>query len=99
MGLIATSDELQKIIDENRDSIKEDFFTIRLFADAALRDALRRRGVKVPPDEVVAHIEKLKKTRRYRHKQQSMLRKKKSHKVRAKRVERGIDEVTAKKGG
>lgn len=93
MALFAASDDLKEIVDDNEALIKEQYFTYKLFVDSAVRDKLRKMGVKgVGEDEVVAHIQRLQENKSRRHGKQALLHKKRNIEKRISRRRKELDE-------
>lgn len=59
MPLVAISDDLKELLDENLLKIKGDYLTLKLFVDSAIRQKLRSMDIEAGQDEVIAHLQKL----------------------------------------
>jgi len=94
MPLIAISDDLKNLLDQNKHRIKDDFLTYKLFVDSAVRQKLRTMGIDAGQDEIIPHLEKLEagKSRHLDKQQIKQLRTR--HKLRVARAKRKLDDIT-----
>lgn len=82
MPSAAVSDALKELLRQNRDRIKADYVTERLFVDSAIREKLRRMQVPgVGDDEIVAHLARIEKNKHTRKQKQA-------HRIRQVRLKR-----------
>lgn len=84
--------ELHHILISNEDLIKGEYITWRLFLDSAIRDKLRRMGIKAGVDDILPHLEKLERGRSAHLDRMSLLQTKLRHKRRIERIIKDLDE-------
>lgn len=87
------SQELKDLIHENRGIIKNEYLTVRLFVDSAIRDKLRKMGVDAGQDEIVPHLERLQASKARHLDQQAVSQAKRRHRLRMARNKRKLEEI------
>lgn len=92
--LTAISDELHGILKANEEGLKADFLTLRLFVDSAIKTALRKRGIQPGPDDIIAHLDKLRESKARHINQQALIHKRNNHKRRVQRQQEALDQMT-----
>lgn len=93
MPLIAISDELKEKLDQNKDIIKNDYLTYKLFVDSAVRAKLRAMGIEAGQDEVIEHLEKLEASKSRHLDKQTIKKIKTRHKQRVARAKRKLNDI------
>lgn len=93
MPLVAISDELKEVLDSHNDVIKNDYLTLKLFIDSAVRAKLRAMKLEAGQDEIIEHLEKLEASKS-RHLDKQVIKKIKTrHKQRVARAKRKLNEI------
>lgn len=86
------SEQLHQVLKANEEGLKGEYLTLRLFIDAAIRSALRKRGIDPGDDEIIAHLAKLKESKARHINQQVLLHRKQAHKRRVARERRKLEQ-------
>lgn len=63
MPIVHISDSTKELLNIHMPHIKEDYITQKLFLDSAVKQKLRSMGIKTPPDDVIAHLKRLEKSK------------------------------------
>lgn len=93
MALVAVSDDLKEVLDSNKDRIKDEYVTYRLFVDSAIREKLRKMGIKAGPDEIIKHMEKLHASKSRHLDKQAVRHTVTRHKLRVARAKRNMEQI------
>lgn len=94
MPLISISDELKEVLDANKDRIKEDYLTYKMFVDSAIRTKLRNMGLDGGEDEIVGHLKKLETSRQAHLDKAYIKRLRKRHAARIARAKQRLDRIS-----
>lgn len=94
MPLVPISDELKALLDQNREVIKNDYLTNKMFIDSAIRQKFRSMGIDAGQDEIIPHLEKLEQSKSRHLDKQYIKQIRDRHKLRVARAKRKLDDIT-----
>lgn len=93
MKTVAVYPEVEKLLDDNVASIKDEYVTVKLFVDSAIREKMRRMKIKgVGTDQIITHLDNLRKSKARHMNQQAILQQRNRHKKRQARMTKELNE-------
>lgn len=93
MKTVAVYPDVERLLDENVSAIKDEYITVKLFVDSAIREKMRRMKMKgVGDDRIITHLDNLKASRARHLNQQAVLQQRNRHKKRQARMAKELNE-------
>lgn len=93
MPMVTISDELKSLMDHNRNLIKGEYITYKLFLDSAVRDKLRKMKIPAGEDEIISHLRQLRESKSRHLAKRSIDMAIQSHNLRIARARRNLDSM------